>query len=468
MQGNYVVIRCVESHDAEQPKTGRVLGCRLFVCTASLLLLLCFGVAGAQANGGDPPANTLAPSISGTAEVGQELTADPGTWTGTPTPTFAYQWQSCVAGDGNSSIFGTPAGDPQGIALDAAGNVYTSNANTDNVTKITPAGVSSTLGATGDYPIAIALDAAGNVYTANYESSNVTKINSGFDCSNITDATSSTYTLKAADYDSYIRAKVTATNAVNPDGVAFSQISGQIQGVAPQNTLAPSISGTAEVGQELTADPGTWTGTPTPTFAYQWQSCDQTAASCSNITDATSSTYTLTSTDQGSTIKVRVTATNSEASEDSTSPATAAVTGSGTAKPKLRLKLTNFPAKIRAGRAFTAKASLKNRVGEASASSSDATSSAAWAKSVKTCLKLPKSIFAIKAKGAKRSGRTLCWSKSAMATGKSVSYRVKLKTSRKARGRVLITATATAASASGTKVKAASKKRIKLLPARGS
>jgi len=39
------------------------------------------------------PANTAAPTISGTTQVGSTLSSTTGTWTGTPTPTYSYQWQ---------------------------------------------------------------------------------------------------------------------------------------------------------------------------------------------------------------------------------------------------------------------------------------------------------------------------------------------------------------------------------------
>ena len=37
----------------------------------------------------------------------------------------------------------------------------------------------------------------------------------------------------------------------------------------PVNTLAPVVSGTTEVGQELVCTTGTWTNSPTG-YAYQW------------------------------------------------------------------------------------------------------------------------------------------------------------------------------------------------------
>jgi len=42
---------------------------------------------------GSPPANTVAPAVTGTATFGQTLSTTNGTWTGVPTPTFTYQWQ---------------------------------------------------------------------------------------------------------------------------------------------------------------------------------------------------------------------------------------------------------------------------------------------------------------------------------------------------------------------------------------
>ena len=84
---------------------------------------------------------------------------------------------SKITPDGISSILGTTRGNPAGIALDAAGNVYTANSLfSDNVSKITPDGTSTIFGTTGTTPLAIAIDAASNIYAANYNSDTVSKI----------------------------------------------------------------------------------------------------------------------------------------------------------------------------------------------------------------------------------------------------------------------------------------------------
>jgi streptogramin lyase len=77
---------------------------------------------------------------------------------------------------GVATTLGTTGTNPAGIVVDSSGNVYTANFNSNNVTKITPAGVSTILGTTGNTPTGITIDGAGNVYTANFNSNNVTKI----------------------------------------------------------------------------------------------------------------------------------------------------------------------------------------------------------------------------------------------------------------------------------------------------
>src|SRR5215475_7696726 len=76
----------------------------------------------------------------------------------------------------------------------------------------------------------------------------------------------------------------------------------------PSNSAAPTISGTASVGQTLTVSNGTWSGAPT-SFSYQWQRCSS-RTSCSDITGATNHTYTVASADNGDALRAQVTATN--------------------------------------------------------------------------------------------------------------------------------------------------------------
>jgi hypothetical protein len=79
--------------------------------------------------------------------------------------------------------------------------------------------------------------------------------------------------------------------------------------VAPTNLVAPSILGTRSVGSVLTADVGTWLGSPT-SYTYQWLRATTVGGAYSDITGATSSTYTLQAADETRFIGLRVTAIN--------------------------------------------------------------------------------------------------------------------------------------------------------------
>lgn len=88
---------------------------------------------------------------------------------------------------------------------------------------------------------------------------------------------------------------------------------------APANTVAPSITGTAQVGQTLTAANGTWTGRETPQLKRQW------SANGVPIDGATGATYVPVVADIGKTITVTVTGVNIIGKASATSAATAAV-----------------------------------------------------------------------------------------------------------------------------------------------
>lgn len=89
----------------------------------------------------------------------------------------------------------------------------------------------------------------------------------------------------------------------------------------PTNTAPPTITGSAETGATLTANEGTWTGSPT--FAYKWIS------NAVPIAGATSKTLVLDNGHLGAQITVEVTGTNAQGSAAVTSAAVGPVTDSG-------------------------------------------------------------------------------------------------------------------------------------------
>ena len=93
----------------------------------------------------------------------------------------------------------------------------------------------------------------------------------------------------------------------------------------PRNTSAPTIRGTAEVGQTLTANKGTWSGTSPISYQYQWRRCDEQGASCSPIDGADDQSYALKQVDSGNTLRVRVVARNAEGSDTRVTAQTAVV-----------------------------------------------------------------------------------------------------------------------------------------------
>ena len=113
-------------------------------------------------------------------------------------------------------------------------------------------------------------------------------------------------------------------NASDSDGnQATHDVRVTVTDVEENATGAPTISGTAQVGQTLTAITtgiSDSDGLTNVTYSYQWLADD------AEISGATSSTYTVQSSDNGKVIKVRVTFTDDANNEESlTSAGTSAV-----------------------------------------------------------------------------------------------------------------------------------------------
>ena len=128
--------------------------------------------------------------------------------------------------------------------------------------------------------------------------------------------------------------------------VGSLQVSGDVSRQAPDdppaNTPAtgePTIIGTAQVGETLTADTSQIAdadGTADPAFTYQWTAND--GGDDADIAGATGAAYTLVDDDEGKTVKVRVSFTDDAGHAESlTSEPTAVVT------PKPNSPATGLP-----------------------------------------------------------------------------------------------------------------------------
>ena len=142
----------------------------------------------------------------------------------------------------------------------------------------------------------------------------------------IAGATGLTYTLVAADEGKAIKVRISFTDDAGNEEELTSEATGAV--VARPNNPAtgePTINGTAQVGETLTADTSDIAdedGLDNATFSYQWLADD------AEITGATNPTYTLADTDRSKAIKVRVSFTDDAGNEETlTSAATAAVAG---------------------------------------------------------------------------------------------------------------------------------------------
>ena len=288
---------------------------------------------------------TGAPTISGTPQVDQTLTADTSGIAdedGLDNVSYSYQW---IAGgsdiDGATGSTYTLTASEQGQTIQVKVSFTDDRDNPETLTSAatgvvaakpnTPATGVPTIGGTAQ--VGETLTALTNGITDADGLTNPTyshqwiRSDNGTDA-NITGQTDSTYTLVAADVGKTIKVRVSFTDdAENEESLTSAATAAVTAKANNPATGAPTISGTAQVDQTLTAgtsDIADSDGLTNVSYSYQWIRSD--GGTDTDIVGETDSTYTLVSTDQGKTIKVKVTFTDDADNQESlTSAATATV-----------------------------------------------------------------------------------------------------------------------------------------------
>lgn len=275
---------------------------------------------GSGGDAGNGPANASPPTVTGTAAVGQVLTCNPGSWYGTGGPTsgaigYTYAWKRGPAPiSGATGATYTVVSADSGQALTCvvrATDTKGSTTATSAAVTVTGSGSGSGPGPVNTAIPAIAGTAAvGQSLTCTPGVwSGTAPITFSYDWkrngSVVGGAAASTYTVVSEDVGDTLTCTVSATNAAGTISATSAglTVSGG-SGHSPANTVDPTITGTAAVGQAVTCNPGTWTGVPTITYLYAWQRAG------APIDGATAATYTPVASDLGTSLTCLVIAVN--------------------------------------------------------------------------------------------------------------------------------------------------------------
>ncbi len=280
------------------------------------------------------PTNLTPPKVTGEPKVGAVWTADPGTWTESPTigifwlrcdhpvASYASVPSGCVAISGatGASYVATSADTgryltAQIAATGSAGFALAGAANSIAIESHSPRNIAPprVSGAflvgstwtvdTGSWAgspepmLVIAWLRCGQPVTQTFMSVPL-------GCVAIPGANGVTYTTVSADVGAYVTAQIAANNNL---GFALSGAvsTTRIEGDISANTVPPSIAGTRSVGSTLTVDVGQWTGAPT--FAIVWLRCSHPQptvytlmpAGCAPIPGANAMHYQVVAADAG-------------------------------------------------------------------------------------------------------------------------------------------------------------------------
>ena len=268
---------------------------------------------------------TGAPTITGTAQVGQTLTAGITAIVdaeGLTNVSYMYQWIRVATDNTETNIASATATTYTLVEADQGATIKVQvrfNDDADNPETLTSTATAAVAAApntaatgaptiTGTAQVGQTLTA---VTTAIMDAEGLINVSymyqwirtaSGTD-TNIAGAMASTYTLVEADQGATIKVRVSFTDDANNNETLTSAATAAVSAAAnTAATGAPTITGTAQVGQTLTAVTTAIMdadGLINVSYMYQW--IRTASGTDTNIAGAMASTYTLVAADQGTT-----------------------------------------------------------------------------------------------------------------------------------------------------------------------
>lgn len=273
-----------------------------------------------------PPFNRKAPVIAGIPREAHAVKAKKGTWRGSTPLAYGYTWLRCnSAGDECTEVASTakpryiPVAEDVGHTLKVivkAENSFGSATETSEPSAVVVGQVPRKIRGpviSGEAKDGQLLSATSGTWrgTPPFSFTYQWQLCDKYDreCSNIAEATTSSYRLTTSEIGRAVRVVVVATNSVGTGKVTSVQTAEILEG-PPVDLSSPTISGVPEEGATLTASTGTWVGTGPLAFTYQWERCSATIGGCEAIAEATEPTYTPGPADLDAKLEVVVSAHN--------------------------------------------------------------------------------------------------------------------------------------------------------------
>ena len=284
-----------------------------FIAGTGLFFISCGGDSG----GDSTPVTLKKVTISGTAKVGETVTAiptDTSGKTGSDVTGVTYQWQSADSKDGEfTAIDGATAQSFEISAeyVDKYLKVVATKSNTPEesdvvgpvtITEIETVTISGTE-KVGETLTASAKDTDGDETGAGVTYQWQRASSRKGEYSDIDGATESTYVLTDDDFDMYVRVVATKNNRSKESDPTEEKIT-------RPSIESVEISGTAKVGSALSAtakDSDNADITANESVSYQWYANTTASGTFTAIDGATASSYTLTASEAGKYIKVTAT-----------------------------------------------------------------------------------------------------------------------------------------------------------------